>query len=280
MPRRRAALLLPLVLCAGCAGSLTRELASGLNTAVLASNDPESVRAAVPAYLYLVEALLARDADNAGLLDSAAQLYGAYAAAFVTEPARQQALSQRALDHALHAACVRDAGACRVRQMDAGTFAAWLAARDADDLGPLYGLGVAWAGWLQARADDFGAIAELPRVRAIMEWAAGIDETFDRGSVHLYLGVFDALLPAALGGQPERAREHFERALALSGGGNQMARVVYARQYARAVYDRPLHDRLLGEVLAADPVDGDRTLSNMLARAQAEELLRTADDYF
>lgn len=277
---RAALLLLLMQSMAGCLGGFTRDLADGLNTAVLTSDDPESVRAAVPAYLYIVEALLAKDPDNAGLLQSAAQLYGAYASAFVTDPQRQKSLSARALAHALRALCVHDAEACDVRGQSPEAFAVWLAARDANDLTATYGLGVAWAGWIQARADDLSAVAELPRVRAIMEWAIGIDEGFDGGSAHLYMGVFDALLPAALGGQPERARSHFERAVALSDGRNLMAKVFFARQYARAVYDRPLHDRLLNEVLAADAADGNRTLTNMLARAEAEQLLLSGDDYF
>jgi hypothetical protein len=83
-----------------------------------------------------------------------------------------------------------------------------------------------------------------------------------------------------LGGQPERGRQHFERAVALSEGRNLMIKVLYARSYARLVFDRPLHDRLLGEVLAADPEMAGLVLTNTLARQEASELLAGADDYF
>jgi TRAP transporter T-component len=46
------------------------------------------------------------------------------------------------------------------------------------------------------------------------------------------------------------------------------------------VYDRDLHDRLLNEVIAADPVAQDLTLSNILAQQQARELLGNAGEYF
>jgi hypothetical protein len=59
-----------------------------------------------------------------------------------------------------------------------------------------------------------------------------------------------------------------------------MAKVLYARSYARLVFDRPLHDRLLGEVLAADPQAPGLTLSNTLARDEARGLLDEADEYF
>jgi hypothetical protein len=59
-----------------------------------------------------------------------------------------------------------------------------------------------------------------------------------------------------------------------------MAKVLYARSYARLVFDRPLHDRLLREVLAADPQAPGLTLSNTLARGAARGLLDEADEYF
>ena len=43
-------------------------------------------------------------------------------------------------------------------------------------------------------------------------------------------------------------------------------------------FDQPLHDRLLNEVLAADPAVPGLTLSNTLAQQQAKLLLN--DDYF
>ena len=59
--------------------------------------------------------------------------------------------------------------------------------------------------------------------------------------------------PASLGGKPEEGKANFEKALALSQGRNQMVRVLYAQFYARLVFDQQLHDKLLNEVLAADP---------------------------
>ena len=46
------------------------------------------------------------------------------------------------------------------------------------------------------------------------------------------------------------------------------------------LYDRELHDRLLGEVLSADPYVDGLTLGNVLAKEQAAQMLAEADDYF
>jgi hypothetical protein len=83
-----------------------------------------------------------------------------------------------------------------------------------------------------------------------------------------------------MGGNPEKGKVHFEKAIALSEGQFLMAKVVYAENYARLVFNQELHDRLLNEVLAADPVVEGMTLTNMVARQQAAALLEDSQDYF
>ena len=59
-----------------------------------------------------------------------------------------------------------------------------------------------------------------------------------------------------------------------------MVRVLYAQFYARLVFDQALHDKLLNEVLAADPVAPRLTLINMLAKKKAKALLASGKDFF
>ena len=59
-----------------------------------------------------------------------------------------------------------------------------------------------------------------------------------------------------------------------------MIKVVYAKLYAKMMFDRPLHDRLLKEVMETDPDIEGYTLINTYARQQAAKLLAEADDYF
>ena len=46
------------------------------------------------------------------------------------------------------------------------------------------------------------------------------------------------------------------------------------------MYDRPLHDRLLREVLRADTRAEGFTLFNTLAKEEAKKLLESAEEYF
>ena len=93
------------------------------------------------------------------------------------------------------------------------------------------------------------------------------------------MGGMETILPASLGGNPVKGRAHFERALAIDSR-YLMTKVIYAEQYARLVFDQSLHDRLLKEVLAADPKTEGMTLTNKVAQARARDLLSTSKDYF
>ena len=59
-----------------------------------------------------------------------------------------------------------------------------------------------------------------------------------------------------------------------------MVKVLFAKLYAKMIFDRKLHDQLLKEVMAADPHVQGYTLINTWARIQAQELINSADDYF
>ncbi len=273
-------MLLTLAGCAALMRPATSRFAQNLSTAILDQNDPPTVREGAPAYLLAVDGLIEGDPDDTGLLLTGAQLYGAYASAFVEDEARGRRLWDRALGYGRRALCNEGLAACEAVGRPFDEFKASLASVDAGKVPALYGFGAAWAGWVQAYSDDWGAIAEIPKIEALMQRVVELDESFERGGAHLYLGVLLTQRPARLGGQPERAREHFERALALSQGRNLMAKVLYARHYARLVFDRSLHDRLLREVVEADPEAPGLTLSNTVAQEQARRDLAAADEYF
>lgn len=261
----------------GCAAG---RLAENLPYGILDNDDPQLVGEALPAYIVTVDGLLATWPDKPGLLRSGASLYSAYATLVVTDTARAQKLSARALDYALRAACAEREEACSARSAEFAAFEALLADTGKDDLPWLYALGSAWAGYIQANSGDWAAVAELARVQALFVRIDALDPAYERGMPQLYLGVLNSLLPPALGGKPEVARAHYEKAISLSGGRNLYAKLMYAKQYARLLYERELHDRLLAEVLEADPRERGWTLSNVHAQQEARRLLDDADDYF
>ena len=266
--------------CASLVSSVTEDLAEDLSSAILDSEDLAVVRDGAPAYLIMLDALLQSDPDNASLLAAAATLNGAYGTAFVDDPERGRAFADKALRLAARAACEEIPWTCTVRTDSVATLEGRLPELRREDVPVAYAFATAWAGWIQAYSDDWGAVAELGRVKSLMARLAELDEGYEHGGPRMYLGVFETLVPAALGGRPELGREHFERAIELSGGRFLMARVLLAERYGRLVFDRELHDRELRAALAAEPRQRGMTLANLVAQQQARALLESADDYF
>ena len=83
------------------------------------------------------------------------------------------------------------------------------------------------------------------------------------------------------GGDLEKAREHFLKAIDLGHGEFLMAYVYYAKYYARQARDKDLFVSTLQKVLETPAhVPPDLTLVNTVAKKKAEELLSRVDEYF
>lgn len=268
---------------AGCSfiiSKATGDLVSNLSAAILNNDDLATVESGGPAYLLMVDGLVQGDPENVSLLCSAAKLYTAYTSVFIKDKVRAKKLTDKALNYAFRAVCTRIPEACSMRSSRYQIFAETIAGMNLKDVPVLYALGETWAGWIQAHKDSLIAIAEISRVETIMKRVVELDELYEDGSAHFYLGVFSTLLPPSLGGKAEEGRKHFEQAIEISGGRNLMVKVTFAKQYARLMFDRKLHDRLLHEVLKTDPDLHGYTLINTLAQQEAQDLLDSADNYF
>lgn len=280
-----AAILIPILIsgslgCSALISNVTEEFAGNLSAAILGNPDVDVVREGAPAYLILIDGLLESTPDNVTLLSQAASLNSAYAGAFVADGERARLMAEKAKALAARAVCLGIKDGCGVVSRPFVDFERWVAGLQEKDVPLAYGFATSWAGWIQANSDDFNAIAELGRVKALISRVADLDEGFDYGGPHLYLGIFEVLLPPALGGRPEIGRYHFERAIALSEGRHLLTKVMFAEQYAKLVFDRELHDRLLREVLEGGDDLPELRLMNAVARGRARELLDAADDYF
>jgi TRAP transporter T-component len=267
--------------CAAIAGKAGKGVSRSLSAGVLNQDDPQLVREGLSAYLLLLGGLLDGDPHNADLLLGASKLYGAYAGTLAsTDQVRRKRLALKAEDYARRAACVSVPSLCAVLDKPFDQFEPAVAQIDAKQVDVLYTLAGAWAGVLQADTSDWDHIADLPKVQVLFGRVRDLAPDYDHGSTFMYLGVLDCLRPESLGGNPKQGSEEFEQAIVRSQGKNQMARVLYAEYCARLVFDQPLHDRLLTEALAADPVVPGLTLINTLAQLRAKELQISGKDYF
>lgn len=271
------------MLLSGCSffiSSATQEMTENLSQTILDSNDLATVEAGAPAYLLMLDSLLNNNPDNESLLRAAANIHTAYADVFVKDKDRAKKMTDKALDYAFRAACEHDADLCSFRNKSFQDFKDQISKCSIEDAPTLFTLGSSWAAWIRSHRGNWNAVAEIARVEAIMHRVVELDEFYQDGAAHVYLGILSTFLPPALGGKLDVGRQHFERALEISDQKNLMTKVLYASHYARLAYDRDLHDRLLQEVIRAEPNVPGYALINTLAQQKAQELLDSGDDYF
>jgi predicted anti-sigma-YlaC factor YlaD len=274
------------------ANSVANTLASGPDV-FSTDDDPDLVRDAVPFGLKTMESLLQIVPKNRNLLLAACRGFTQYAYAFVQSDAdavefsdhnhaselrdRARRLFVRARDYGLKSLELGYRGVTQQLSLDPGSAVKRFRVKDVPNL---YWTAAAWGSAISLGKDRPELVADLPAVRALFDRAVSLDEGFDGGALHEALIVLEAL-PPAIGGNPQAARAHFERAIALSHGTNASPYLTYAQSVAVMNQNRAEFHGLLEKALAVD-VDRDppRRLANIVTQRRAKWLLEHEDDFF
>ncbi len=298
MSYKATALVLFLTLAAGPACSLkrmaVRSLADTLADSgdVFASDDdPELIRDAVPFALKTYESLLEDLPTHDGLLVAACRGFTQYAFAFVQTDAemldpiefelitatqdRAIKLYLRGRDYCLRAMELRSPGVgpALIRAPETA-----LLDTKVDDVALMYWTGASWGAAISLGLDRPELVADLPAVRALMERALTLDESFSRGALHEVMISLDAV-PEIMGGSSTRAREHFERAVALSEGQTPVPFVTLAASVVVAEQNRAEFIDLLERALAIDPnAAPSARLATLISQKRAHYLLDHIDE--
>ena len=271
------------LLSSGCTilvSNAASSFSENLGAAVLNQDDPELVQDGLPTLMLTLDSMIEGSPDNPQLLAAGANLYAIYGGLFDIDEDRALKLTARARRYGLKAMCETYEPSCAWPGMTYDEFVATLEGIGPKHADVLYSYGFASLSFLQARTSDYDTIAEFPLVQALFDHYLNISGDAVNSSVYTYIGTMHTLRPPSLGGEPELAREFFERAIAESGGHDLGAKVAFAKGYAKLLYERELHDRLLNEVLAADPNQNGFVLTNVMAQKEAAALLAEADDFF
>ena len=270
-----------IIACAPIVSNITDNLARNLSDAVLNQEDPKIVRDGAPAYLLLLDSLVAGNPENPVILSSASDLYTSYSAIFVNDANRSKILSERALKYSKKALCISYEDSCNWDDYSFDDFNLSLDDFDMKYSDLLLTYSTSYLVYIRSHSNDWNAIARLPYIESALEYYVEKNpETENIDTVYTYLGILSTLLPPALGGDYEKGKRYFENAIEFSGDQNLSAKVEYALSYARPLYDRELHDKLLLEVISSDPVKKNYTLLNVIAKEQASSMLEDADEYF
>lgn len=151
---------------------------------------------------------------------------------------------------------------------------------DREQVGMVFWLGYAWARHINLNKNDPEVLADLPFAIALFERALELDPTYMNYAPCAAMAAYYARAAPSLGGEPERSREFFERAI----NGTQRHFLTYlvleARAYAVMIQDRALYRRLLEEVINAGDVMPEQRLANQIAKGRARRYLEQIDDLF
>jgi len=262
-------------------------------TTFTSDEDLQLVGDAIPFALKLYESLLESVPKHAGLLLSTCGGFTQYAYAYVETdaealPSIRQAEIQALRDRALKL-YLRGRGYC-FRAMDvrfgAGTSELLLQKPDAvmakakrDDVPLLYWTAASWGAAISLGLDRPDLAIDLPTVRVLADRAIMLDEAWDKGTLHELFIALDSL-PEVLGGNPARAKEHFDRAVELRKGLSPTPYVSLA-SLAVGAQDRAEFQRLLKAALAIDPEkDPPNRLVTLVTQKRARLMLDRVDDKF
>jgi len=254
-------------------------------------DDLELVGDAIPFGLKLYESLLDSAPTNKDLLIATCSNFTQYGVAYIETDAlvlgeaqhhdevvrlnaRALKLYLRAKGYCERAMEVRFPGV--MQKLPADPVAA-LAKAEKKDVPLLYWMAASWGSAIALGVDRPDLVIDMPTVRAIAERAIALDETWSRGTLHEMFVSLDSL-PPALGGNPERARMHFTKAIELQKGLSPGPYVALALGVVVPAQDRAEYEKLLNEALAIDPAkDPSNRLVTLVQQRRARALLDQID---
>jgi predicted anti-sigma-YlaC factor YlaD len=257
-------------------------------------DDPELVGAAIPFGLKLYESLLDSAPKNRELLLATCSNFTQYGVAYVeTEAtvlgeaqhhdevahlnARALKLYLRAKGYCMRAMELRFPGIGQKLLTDPVPA---LAKAEKKDVPLLYWTAASWGSAIALGLDRPEIAIDMPVVRALADRAIALDETWSKGSLHEMFISLDSL-PEALGGSPEKARQHFNRAVELQKGLYPGPYVALATGVSVPAQNREEFEKLLQTALAIDPEkDPSMRLVTLVQQRRARALLDHIDTMF
>jgi hypothetical protein len=245
-------------------------------------SDLDFAEKALPGNLKLLEVMLRNNPTNTRLLRLASEGYSSYALGFLEDrqPDRARDFYLRGRDFGLRI-LRQDDKLSRALDGSADDLTVELAKHDAGDVPGAFWTGFGWGSFIYLSLQNTDAIADLPRAEALMQFVAEKDSTYYYAGADLFLGTLYGSRPKIFGGNPEKSRAHFEKALRITNGKFLMVHVYYARSYAVQTQNEALFEELLNTV-ASTPIDvlPEFKLGNAIAKEKAKLLLAKKDELF
>ena len=251
---------------------------------------------ALPANIKLLEAMLESDPENSKVLGLLTQMYASYSFGFVERKledpktegksatkARLNRLYERGIGYG-ERALVSLASRCEQGLKVLAELDNCLKQLSKDDVPAMFWYGFNLGAYINQNFNSMSALAQGPKLEKMMQRIIDLDESFTYGSAHLFLMVYFGARPAMMGGNFEKADQHYNRILEINKDSRfYLADVFYARYVAVQKQDQAKFEALLK---AAKDLDISNTanprlkLYNSLAKNRAELFLKNTEEFF
>jgi tetratricopeptide (TPR) repeat protein len=253
------------------------------SAAIQEEDDLVLAEEATASQLKLAEGMLKADPKNPDLLLLLAKGFGGYAFAFVEpqDPDRALSLYHRGLTYGWRLIHQYQGLTDALSANDEKAVKQSLAGLSVDSVPGLFWSAYNWAGWINLSRNDPSALADYWKVEAMMRRVLELEPSYYDGGADLFFAVALASRPEILGGNLGKAREHYEKVVALTESRFLLAHVLFASSYAVQAQDRALYIKLCRQVFSAPPTTKPRwKLLDSIARQRATILLEDIDAYF
>ncbi len=296
--------MLLILVCSGCStiGGFNFVKTSVSNAAVstiedmlalgFSHDDVPIVKSLLEADLILVETLSRNSPDNMKLLAITSKLYGYYSFGFIVvdeyediDPKdrkdrrlRSRKLYWRGINYGMQA--LKTNKKFKKALEKNVPFKEALKYLSEKDLPAAYATALNMGFILISNLDIQKVLALASDYKDLTKWLIETDDTFEYGTAHVLLGVYYAIMPAAGGGGPEKARAEFEKSIMIEPD-FFLTRFFYARYYPTLVLEEEVFDQELQYIFNTPPgkLNSARAL-NEIAIIKAKSIQSNREFYF
>ena len=292
-------MLLVLIFFTGCSKVILKKVADGLSgesegSAFTRDNDPQLMADALPLAMKLYETILEKNPTHADMHRATATVFCSYSYAFIhfaadTLPSemsdtklamyqRAKKMYLRAREYGLTGLELRHPGFRETFKTSADSALSLMTKKDCD---LLYWTGLSWMGAFTCDKFDMKMALSVPKAVKLMKKVAELNPSYGNGAIDEFLITFYGAMPSSMGGDPEKAKVHFERALELTKENSAGPYLAYAAVAAIPTQNQELFDELITAAVEINPEDErNNLLFRTIQQEKAKWYMNHSADFF
>ncbi len=259
----------------------TTPVVEAMNVAFNKNCDIKLMQESMPFALSSISGLIDISPSNIDFLKNGAHAYFGYAFAFIedTDVERAKKLYMTAMEYGFRA--VFKNRYKEIINSPLNEFAEHSKKLGKKDVTPLFWATISWLSYIRLNLSETKVFLDIPKAEILALKLIELDENFYFGSPHAVIGTYYASQPELTGGNPVKAKKHFEKSIGISEGKYLMHHLFFAKYYAFRIQDKDLYIKLLNHILDApeDILPSHCAITN-LCKMKAKNLLEDVDDFF